>query len=177
MSPAKTMNPFEKLHRGIALLDSGDGGGAAKLFKEAGEAGLAEGYLELASQAAREGKKNEAEQWVLRMEDIAASNDADELTHMSCHMAYEFNLGSGSPEQQEARARDHLQRAAELGNSTAQAFLAGRYRSGTGGFARDAALYEYWMSKAIDQGDDHALCSYVERMKKGWPRCISRASE
>jgi TPR repeat protein len=53
--------------------------------------------------------------------------------------------------------------AAELGSSVAQALFAERYRRGIGGLGKDAGLYEFWASKAIDQGDTDALCSYVEQ--------------
>ena len=100
-----------------------------------------------------------------RMEDMAASND-DELTHLSCYFAYEFRLGGGSVEQQIARGIEHLRRSAELGSSPAQAMLADCYRRGYGGLIKDPGLYELWASKAIDQGDIDALCSYVERALK-----------
>jgi TPR repeat protein len=78
-------------------------------------------------------------------------------------MAYELLRASCSAEEQAVKAKDHLQSAAELGNPVAQALLAGRFRSGTAGFRKDAGLYEYWMSKSIEQGEIDALCSYVER--------------
>ena len=166
MNPANLAALLEKFERGNALLASGDESGAAQLWREAGDAGLAQGYMELASQAMQQGRKDEAEKWVSRMEEMAASNDGDELTHVSCYLAYEFHLGSGSVEQQIARGTEHLRRAAELGSSTAQALLAGCYRRGYGGLAKDPGLYEFWASKAIDQGDIDALCSYVERTLK-----------
>jgi TPR repeat protein len=170
---SETGMALDKLNCGIALLESGNVKEAVKFFKEAGEAGLAEGYAQLAELAVREGRKEEASQWVQLMEDLAVAND-DDLSHMSCYLAYEFRRGSGSSEDQQLRAKYHLERAAELGNSTAQALLAGRYRSGTGGFANDSALYEYWMGKAIDQGDEYALCSYIERiMKDGRHHAVS----
>jgi TPR repeat protein len=156
---------LDKLNRGVALLESGNVEEAVKFFKEAGEAGVAEGYARLADLAVRGGTKEEASQWVQLMEDLAVIND-DDLSHMSCYLAYEFRRGSGSSEDQQLKAKHHLERAAELGNSTAQALLAGRYRSGTDGFTKDSVLYEYWMGKAIDQGDEDALCSYIERIMK-----------
>jgi TPR repeat protein len=166
MNPVNLTALFEKLDRGTALLKSGDEGGAAQLWREVGDAGLAEGYFELAYMAMRLGRKHEAEKWMSRMEDMAATNDENELTHLSCYMAYEFQLGGGSLEQQLAKGTKHLRRAAELGSSTAQALLAGRYRRGIGGLAKDSGLYEFWMSKAIDQGDIDALCSFIERALK-----------
>jgi TPR repeat protein len=170
MNPADLAALLEKVDRGNTLLESGDESGAVRLWREAGDAGLAQGYLELAHQAIRLGRKDEAEKWVSRMENLAALNDGDELTHVSCYLAYEFRLGGGSVGQQMARGTEHLRRAAELGNSTAQALLAGCYRWGNRGLAKDIGLYEFWASKAIDQGDIDALCSYVEQaLKDGHP--------
>jgi len=156
---------FEKLNRGIALRESGDVHAAMKLFLEAGDAGLAQGYYELAEHAYSQGRRDEVEHWTRRMEELATLNK-DDVAYMCCYLVYEFRMGTGSPEEQKARAKYHLERAAELGNSTAQIQLAGNYRTGTAGFAEDADLYEYWMSKAIDQGDVDALCSYIERLLK-----------
>lgn len=164
MNPVKLAALFEKLDRGNALLKSGDESGAVQLWREAGDAGLAQGYLELAHQAMRLGRRHEAEKWMSRMEDMAASNDEDELTHLSCYLAYEFQLGDGSVEQQLAKGVEHLRRAAELGSSPAQAMIAGCYRTGKGGLTKDPGLYEFWMSKAIGQGDADALCSHIERI-------------
>ena len=154
---------FEKLNRGIALRESGDVHAATKLFLEAGDAGLAQGYAELADDAYKQGRRDEVERWTQRMEELAALNK-DDVAHMCCYLVYEFRMGTGPPEEQKARAKYHLERGAELGNSTGQALLAGRYRSGNAGFTKDADLYEYWMSKAIDQGNVDALCSYIERL-------------
>jgi TPR repeat protein len=165
-----TMNPvilaalLEKLERGNALLESGDEGGAVQLWREVGDAGLAEGYFELAWLAMRLGRKDEAEKWMSRMEHMAVSNDEDELTHLSCYLAYEFRLGVGSVEQQLARGVEHLRRAAELGSSTSQALLAGCYQTGKGGLTKDPGLYEFWMSKAIDQEDADVLCYHIEQI-------------
>jgi TPR repeat protein len=156
---------FEKLNRGLALRESGDVHAAAKLFLEAGDAGLAQGYYELADDAYNQGRRDEVEHWTQRMETLATSNN-DDVAHWCCWIVYEFRMGAGSPEEQKARAKYHLERAAELGISTAQIELAGRYRTGSAGFAKDADLFEYWISKAIDQGDVDALCSYIERLIK-----------
>jgi hypothetical protein len=108
IDPMNLRTLLEKLDRGNTLLKSGDESGAAQLFREAGDAGLAQGYMELGCQAMQQGRKDEAEKWVSRMEDMAASNDGDELTHISCYLAYEFRLGGGSDEQQLARGTEHL---------------------------------------------------------------------
>jgi TPR repeat protein len=156
---------FEKLNRGLALRESGDVHAANKFFLEAGEAGFAQGYYELAQHAYNHGRRDQVEHWTQRMEELARLNK-DEFAHVCCYLVYEFRMGTGNSEEQEAKAKYHLQRAAELGNSTGQALLAGNYRLGTAGFAQDAGLYEYWMSKAIDQGNVDALCSYIERLIK-----------
>jgi len=157
---------FEKLNRGIALRESGDAQAATKLFLEVGDAGLAAGYYELAEHAFYDqGRRDEVEHWTQRMETLATLNN-DDVAHMCCYLVYEFRMGTGNSEQQEARAKYHLERAAELGNSTGQALLAGRYRLGSAGFPQDAGLYEYWAWKAIDQGNVDALCSYIERLIK-----------
>ena len=156
---------IEKVNRGIALRESGDVQAATKLFLEAGDAGVAQGYYELAEHAYSQGRRDEVEHWTQRMETLAMLNK-DDLAHMACYLVYEFRMGTGNSEEQEARAKYHLERAAELGNSTGQALLAGRYRTGAAGFKKDVGLYEYWMSKSIDQGDVNALCGYIERRIK-----------
>lgn len=156
---------FEKLNRGRALRESGDVQAAAKLFLEAGDAGVAEGYYELADDASIRGRRDEVDHWTQRMEELATSNK-DDVAHMCCYLLYEFRRGTGSPREQEARAKYHLERAAELGNSNGQALLAGNYRTGSNGFVQDTDLYEYWVSKSIAQGNVDALCSYIERRMK-----------
>jgi TPR repeat protein len=155
---------FEKLNRGIALRESGDAQAATKLLLEVGDAGLAQGYYELAEHAYyNQGRRDEVDHWTQRMETLATLNN-DDVAHMCCYLVYEFRMGTHDREEREARVKYHLERAAELGNSTGQALLAGCYRSGTAGFTQDAGLYEYWASKAIDQGNVDALCSYIERL-------------
>lgn len=132
----------EKLNRGIEFFESGDLESAAKLFLEVGDAGLPQGYCELAALAHSEGKTEEAHKWVQRMEALAAE-DNDGNAHLSCYFAYEFCAANCAAEEQTVRARDHLQQAAELGNSQAQFILAGCYRQGIGDFPRDTNLYAH----------------------------------
>jgi TPR repeat protein len=155
---------FEKLNRGIALRESGDVQAATKLFLEVGDAGLAQGYYELAEHAFYDRKRrDEVDHWTQRMETLATLNN-DDVAHMCCYSVYEFCMGTHNREKREAGVKYHLERAAALGNSVGQALLAGCYRSGTHGITQDAGLYEYWAAKAIDQGDVDALCSYIERL-------------
>src|SRR5262249_30071933 len=103
---------LEKLNRGIALRESGDVHAATKLFLEAGDAGLAQGYFELAEHAYNQGRRDEVEHWAQRMEELSTLNK-DDVAHMCCYLVYEFRMGTGNREEQEAKAKYHLERAAE----------------------------------------------------------------
>src|SRR5262245_24281696 len=98
-------NPQELLNRGIRLLEAGDADGAKMLLLQAADAGIAQAYLNLANQAFVEGRKEQAQSFVEKMEELACANDP--IAHLCCHFAYETLLGVGSPREQREKSNYH----------------------------------------------------------------------
>ena len=139
---------------------AGDHQTATKLFETAARSGFPPAHLELAIRARTEGNQDEVRSNLRSIEQLAETGDT--LALFVAYMAYQNWLGEQDVNEQDRIANDYLKRAAELGEPEAQGTLAENYRAGLNGLCENLPLYEYWVQKAIDSGDQDSIYSFVE---------------
>jgi len=153
-----------EVNKGVGLREIGRTEQAIVAFKSAAESGHAMGYIELANIAHSEGDENAEREWMLKAEALAAQPDerAGALSNLACSLACQIGVGQTDFDEAERKARAYLRKAAELGNLAAQVMLAQQLLFGLNGEAVNEAEYETWMTRAIEQGDEHALITHVK---------------
>ena len=133
---------------------------ATAIYRSLARAGYPPAYFKLASLAFYFGEREDALTWLKLLEAAAATGDADAC--LRCFHAYRMNWALlGSPETQ-VIGSNYLLRAAELGHTQAQRLLALELRSGANGQVKDEALYLYWITRAIEGGEDSAIYDHVK---------------
>ena len=151
------------LQRALVLLKSGDNEGAQPLLEEAGAAGSAEAFVELACIYRSKDDIGAADRYMARAAKLADDKE-DGIGHLACALAYQFGNSSCGFDESFSRARAHFEKAAKLNVSTAQLLLAREHLMGLNGAEVDRGKYDYWIARAIELGDDDALLEHVENM-------------
>jgi len=155
----KLKDAFSKYEAGMAAFRAHDVALATKLLREAGDAGFAPAFFELGYEAKSQRNVNEVRRCLKSIEELAATDDPFAL--IAAYNAYQRGLSDKDWRERQRIANDYLRRGAELGDSVAQWLLAENYL-GANGLPRDLSFYEHWIQRAIDGGEDEAVCSFVD---------------
>ncbi|HKY02468.1 MAG TPA: hypothetical protein VJM53_07945 [Burkholderiales bacterium] len=135
---------------------------ARQLLLEATEEGSIDAMIELADMALGDGNRSESDFWMDSAEQILGPHDED--GRISLSGAYAIGLGSGTREEQEGRALDHLLAIAGMGNTVAQERVAVYYLHGLNGCVKDERKFEHWIGEAMAAGSPNAAFFYGEHL-------------
>lgn len=155
----KLKDAFGKYKTGMAALRANDVASAIKLLREAGDAGFAPAFFQLGYEARSERNMDEVRRCLESIEKLAASGDPFAL--VAAYHAYQSGFSGHDWRERQRIANEYLRRGAELGDSVAQWLLAENYL-GANGLPRDLPSYEYWIQRAIEGGEDEAVCSFAQ---------------
>lgn len=153
------------LQRALELLKNGNSESARPLLEEAGAAGSVRAFTELAYISRTNGDRDAARHHMARAAKLADDNE-DGIGHLDCALAYQVGNGGCGLDEAFDRAREHFEKAAKLDISTAQVLLAHEYLLGLNGAKVDRGKYDYWITRAIELGDDDALLGHIENLLK-----------
>ncbi|MFM9943217.1 MAG: hypothetical protein ACKVP7_27430 [Hyphomicrobiaceae bacterium] len=133
---------------------------ALALLEPLATIGYPPAFYIMASYQYNYGDREIAKAWLARLEAAAAKPDAQAC--FLCHHAFRVGWSGGDFETYERIGSDYLRRAAELGHDHAQFMLAMEHQSGANGQAKDESLFQHWITKAVDAGNEDAIYHYVK---------------
>lgn len=146
--------------QGMRLFSLGKFVEAERHFLKAAEFGYLSALLPVARIRALRNDENGEKSVLNHLKKAADAGDA--TANYALHLALRATTEPVVLDEPVRSAAHYLQQAAELGDAFAQAQLANDYLSGVHTGCEDRANYEHWITKAIDQGVDEAVCSYGE---------------
>jgi hypothetical protein len=103
--------------------------------------------VELAYKTYDGGGVSLSERWIVAAEEALTINE-DLDGRSSLLSAYNLAFGPGDRDEQENRAKFHLETLASSGNRVAQEQLAKNLLYGMNGFEKDESKYKYWIQLA-----------------------------
>lgn len=152
---------FAAVIEGWQFLGQGEKTLARQQFNLAAALGMADGWIQLAMMAWKDGDKETASTYLRKAEVMAEADDVE--ANIACWRVHEIGLIT-SPEEHKRKELHFLRRAAELGDRQAQLRMAFDALRGRNGTLKDEAQYDLWIGRALAQDDSEGsvLCDHIQ---------------